>query len=566
MSQRPLQAALEAARRLAGARDAEDVLVVLAEVVHTTVGMTAVVNRLRPELDLFEVTHEFGGGEQVGSLLGESYRPESMLCLLDEAYARDGVYVVPHDAPLWNTFEGAVVIEQQIMLDTPDAWHPGDCLCIPLRDTHGEVLAIIVADDPEDGRHPSADRLEALAIAAQQGAAALEARLAFAEAERAEHEAAELSYLSASLAAGISEREILERAAEGVCAACGFEVAAIGLFDDASRLVMVAGAGDVGRRLIGQSMGPDEYRLMMQPAHRVSESYLVPAASRPTGQRLLHSTQRNGSGPRGWNHHSLAVPLTTGGGAALGLLLVDEPVDLLLPSEGKIRRLELFARQAALLVEGARSLEAARDLATRDGLTGLENGRAFASALEDVVARGERAALAVLDVDRFKAINDRAGHLRGDALLRDLAEALVDALPPHRGRSGSAATSSPSWPRTSTPRALGRARARAPARGRGRRGLQRRRRGRSRSTPTPARSLRHAADLALLRRQAGGPGPDARVPAAAAAVGLALVRPHPGAGAGSVASRRLERPAGHAPRRPRARPGRRPGELLRARP
>ncbi len=431
MSQRPLQAALEAARRLAGARDAEDVLVVLAEVVHTTVGMTAVVNRLRPELDLFEVTHEFGGGEQVGSLLGETYRPESMLCLLDEAYARDGVYVVPHDAPLWNTFEGAVVIEQQIMLDTPDAWHPGDCLCIPLRDTHGEVLAIIVADDPEDGRHPSADRLEALAIAAQQGAAALEARLAFAEAERAEHEAAELSYLSASLAAGISEREILERAAEGVCAACGFEVAAIGLFDDASRLVMVAGAGDVGRRLIGETMGPGEYRLMMQPAHRVSESYLVPAASRPADQRLLHSTQRNGSGPRGWNHHSLAVPLTTGGGAALGLLLVDEPVDLLLPSDGKIRRLELFARQAALLVEGARSLEAARDMATRDGLTGLENGRAFASALEDVVSRGERAALAVLDIDRFKAINDRAGHLRGDALLRDLAEALVDALPPH---------------------------------------------------------------------------------------------------------------------------------------
>ena len=62
--------------------------------------------------------------------------------------------------------------------------------------------------------------------------------------------------------------------------------------------------------------------------------------------------------------------------------------------------------------------------AAHDPLTGLENRRAFLDRLDDAVRgareRGEHHALAFLDLDRFKIVNDRFGHAVGDRLLREI--------------------------------------------------------------------------------------------------------------------------------------------------
>ena len=68
--------------------------------------------------------------------------------------------------------------------------------------------------------------------------------------------------------------------------------------------------------------------------------------------------------------------------------------------------------------------------ARRDALTGLPNRRAFHDELERAVTRAHRTgaplALAVLDLDAFKAANDRHGHLHGDELLRRAASVLCE--------------------------------------------------------------------------------------------------------------------------------------------
>lgn len=75
------------------------------------------------------------------------------------------------------------------------------------------------------------------------------------------------------------------------------------------------------------------------------------------------------------------------------------------------------------------AMEQLRRAVTLDHLTGLCNRRAFfeAGALE--LKRWQRArgdvSLVMIDADHFKAINDRHGHAAGDAVLRDLAEAIV---------------------------------------------------------------------------------------------------------------------------------------------
>lgn len=70
--------------------------------------------------------------------------------------------------------------------------------------------------------------------------------------------------------------------------------------------------------------------------------------------------------------------------------------------------------------------------ATHDALTGLVNRREFERRLEeaaDMARRGETAhMLCYLDLDRFKIVNDTSGHLAGDAMLREVAELLRDAV------------------------------------------------------------------------------------------------------------------------------------------
>ena len=74
------------------------------------------------------------------------------------------------------------------------------------------------------------------------------------------------------------------------------------------------------------------------------------------------------------------------------------------------------------------------ELSLRDTLTGLNNRRHFRSVLErsiDVVARsGESVLLLLLDIDRFKSINDNHGHLAGDQVLREIARCLARCLRP----------------------------------------------------------------------------------------------------------------------------------------
>lgn len=73
---------------------------------------------------------------------------------------------------------------------------------------------------------------------------------------------------------------------------------------------------------------------------------------------------------------------------------------------------------------------AAQNDALRDSLTGLANRRGFAAEL----AKGPGdtpVALAICDIDRFKAINDRHGHPVGDRVIKAVAESIARSCAPH---------------------------------------------------------------------------------------------------------------------------------------
>ena len=73
----------------------------------------------------------------------------------------------------------------------------------------------------------------------------------------------------------------------------------------------------------------------------------------------------------------------------------------------------------------------AHHLAYHDVLTGLPNRALFNDHAEQALIRarhGEKTAILLLDLDRFKNVNDRFGHLAGDALIQEVARRLTNVL------------------------------------------------------------------------------------------------------------------------------------------
>lgn len=98
----------------------------------------------------------------------------------------------------------------------------------------------------------------------------------------------------------------------------------------------------------------------------------------------------------------------------------------LIPLTGLLTASEMVLFQRCSL---ERALDEVHTLSITDPLTGLLNRRGLERGLSEVVLTGESAVL-LLDIDRFKAVNDHHGHAVGDEVLVALARGLRDALHP----------------------------------------------------------------------------------------------------------------------------------------
>jgi diguanylate cyclase (GGDEF)-like protein len=123
---------------------------------------------------------------------------------------------------------------------------------------------------------------------------------------------------------------------------------------------------------------------------------------------------------------ALAVPLDGLRGPVGVLTLYRSGKDAF--SRDNLRILLAISSKVSLSVENALKFRQAEDSATTDYLTKLPNARSLFLRLEGELARcrreSSRLTVLVCDLDGFKAINDQYGHLEGNQVLKDVAEAL----------------------------------------------------------------------------------------------------------------------------------------------
>lgn len=117
-----------------------------------------------------------------------------------------------------------------------------------------------------------------------------------------------------------------------------------------------------------------------------------------------------------------------------GLIFADNLYSDTPISHEQLHFLRFYIDQTALIWGNLSLMNRAQVMADQDALTGLLNRRALELRLEEArrqsVAKNEPLGLMVLDLDRFKEINDTRGHAAGDEVLKDVSKLLLDSLRP----------------------------------------------------------------------------------------------------------------------------------------
>jgi diguanylate cyclase (GGDEF)-like protein len=219
---------------------------------------------------------------------------------------------------------------------------------------------------------------------------------------------------------GAQLREILERAAELVPSESGSI-----LLDDPrekrpdrerNELSFVACFGASSAGLPGRRIAAAEG--IVGRVYRTGQPHLSEDVSRDAS----FSTDVD----RDTGHHTrsiVAVPISIGRTVCGVIELVNR-----LDGEPFTRRdlllLEIFASYTSSALQNALDARRAADLARRDDLTGLANDRWLHQRLVEILAqadaKGRECAVVFLDLDGFKAVNDRHGHLAGSQVLREV--------------------------------------------------------------------------------------------------------------------------------------------------
>ncbi len=227
---------------------------------------------------------------------------------------------------------------------------------------------------------------------------------------------------------------MLTRIAQAISTALGFEKVVFALYDvkraEFTRRAH-AGLDDVWEEMKKKTVASSEITPFFAGEFSVSNSFFI---SHTVLQQSEHGFfVRHDDDllrrPDEWHDNdNLIVPLVSAE-EMLGYLSVRDPHDRRVPNLEMVQTLEIFAFQAVSALRSARQYDEIRRLTFIDGLTTAFNHRYFQDALAKELNRSVRTsrqfALAMLDIDNFKRINDTFGHPAGDEILKGLVDEMM---------------------------------------------------------------------------------------------------------------------------------------------
>jgi diguanylate cyclase (GGDEF)-like protein/PAS domain S-box-containing protein len=174
-----------------------------------------------------------------------------------------------------------------------------------------------------------------------------------------------------------------------------------------------------GGRTAHKTLAPEECWAL-----RLGNPHFVP---RNGAIRCRHAHEETGS--------YVCIPVH-GQGQVLGLFHIAAQVDARTrrPARDIEQRLRALSDRVGPAIANLKLRDALREMALRDGLTGLYNRRYLEDALAREIHRAERGrkpvSVIMIDIDHFRLFNDKYGHDAGDFVLSALARSIMNSIRP----------------------------------------------------------------------------------------------------------------------------------------
>jgi diguanylate cyclase (GGDEF)-like protein len=291
---------------------------------------------------------------------------------------------------------------------------PSRCwLGVPIL-LHNRAIGVMAVQSTEREEAYDEAHVEVLKTLAAQAAIALEnSRLFGAERRRHQH-LSFLNHVARIATSTMNSDEMLVEIAGEIQRNLEYDHISIGLLDYETKDIEVKAVGGLEPGVVGRRI-PLGAGILGRVAHSgqmALESALPPGLA---GETLLENARS-----------VFCLPITYGR-QALGVLNVESSHEYAFPAEDVIL-LRTLADQLAAALHNALVFRRLQQQAITDGLTGLKTRRFFDEALQGEWKRSLRSmrsfSLILMDLDHFKPVNDRLGHLEGDLVLVRLGKIL----------------------------------------------------------------------------------------------------------------------------------------------
>jgi diguanylate cyclase (GGDEF)-like protein/putative nucleotidyltransferase with HDIG domain len=288
----------------------------------------------------------------------------------------------------------------------------GSFCAVPLL-LYERPIGAMILQSPQE-RALDAGHLEMMRVLASEAVIALENARLFREERMKSRRLGLFNNISRNIITTLNPDEMLAKIAEELDQALDYSHIGIGLLDYSTKEVVIHAEAGKRKGAVGRRLGLD--------------GNIVGRVAR-TGQMAVVSYDA---------HHTTGEPVLEGSDSAIALPIVyaDQLHGVLYVEIDKTADFPqeevLFLGTLADLVSGALhnalTFQKAQEQAITDGMTGLKTHRFFMEALSGEWKRSTRAgrsfSVVLMDLDRFKFVNDFYGHLDGDLLLQRVAHLL----------------------------------------------------------------------------------------------------------------------------------------------
>ncbi|MEP7380005.1 MAG: diguanylate cyclase [Chloroflexota bacterium] len=327
---------------------------------------------------------------------------------------------LPYDGPIARHIQRALAasmpaLEKSIADAGPGRAGPHSLLIVPLLH-EGHVKGLLCLLAAGQARFDD-DHLRLLQILSDQAAVAIENARLLSGRDALVHELAGLLEVSEAAGAASDERQLATQLAVRMRRATGADAARVSRWEQGSTVLRIlardgsAGGEDVelAESALRWSALRDGRPVLAQVD--ALDHSAEAAALRAGGVRML-----------------VLLPLTAGGRTIglVELLALHQPLTI---NESQLQALEVMASLTATGLERVRMFEQLRSAADTDLVTGVHNHRYLQERLRQEVARSARShsqlAVLMMDLDKFKQVNDRHGHADGDGVLHNIGATIM---------------------------------------------------------------------------------------------------------------------------------------------